>query len=121
MKTVKTSEIYKLIPKDAKSGMFILGINDSVRRFQKLVIREMRNTENNHQRAIIIFEQGISNFECKRILTKIGKALDREDIPDNAHENIHLMGRGGFTRKEIHDLLDYIKNDTETPIRIWNN
>ena len=118
MRTPRTTEIYKLIPKNAKNAVFIMGKNDSRTKLKKLVVERIQNERDKIERAIIIFERGISKLESKAIMASIAKRLDGKEIPDHMPEHIHLMGRAGFTRKEIHALIDYYRKETDIPVRI---
>lgn len=100
-----TKEIYDIVPNNAKSIMCVLRYGDDVKKFKETVVREVRNKACQLERVILVFHKDIPNEYCKQIMKDMIESLDGEEIDADAPQNIHLMGRGGFSNGDIKKLL----------------
>ena len=117
--SIDEQEIYEYVPKGANAAAFVLGRNDSVRDFISLVAREMTDKNKALQRAILIFEKGISSVQAKQIIINVGKAIEEISPKSESGKDIHIKGLGNRTRKEIKALARHYHKQGKT--QLWYN
>lgn len=119
MKLDTFEECLKHVPTDAKSVMFIAGLSDNLKKFQKHVIRIMSRPESDLQRAVLVFEKGIPKETCLQTMRHIGKNLEDKYAADQPRK-LHIMGRGGYKRSEIKAMVRRA-NRNHVTVRTWTN
>lgn len=107
MKKLSLPELMKEIPKNAKTGVFIMTPLDNAGRFQKATFRAIRNGIPNGMRvAVLIFGKGIADFRSKQIAHEIGNAIKQDSTLNEKHPKIrfHVHTFSNISKSEIRRL-----------------
>ena len=110
----------KEVPKNAKTGVFIMIPTDNAGRFQKAVSRAIRNGIPNGMRtAVLIFGKGIAEFRCRQIAHEIGKRIEKDDTIKAPNLRFHIHTFSNIKKSEIRRLTrEYAKKGI---LRVFHN